>query len=650
MKIFTIAKQEWSDKRMAWGAAFVVGLLCYAAPGLLGDGQMPLQDGRAVASVSVAFIFAGFMALICGAGMIAPDLQEGRFGFFLSRPVKSAELFFGKWMGASSVSLGVGLLVLLPTSLARLSQELILPNLVPLVMLASLGSMVGHAFSTSLRARSVWMLLDAITLLLFGSEMAWFAWRLTAVNALWEWVVLLVITIILCTVGLGFVGWRQVASARTDLKGSHRVLSLGAMVVMALLGLGGWLFVWKAGHVDAKTMGPASLSRVGRQGPWLSMTTESWLPRLEGPKEDSDVLLNVETGRGIRTGWKTLMSANGNRAVWRVSTPFAKLGAEIWMAELGRVSARVRGTGIQIANPVDNMVLSADGRKLATVEGSAIVIYDLDTGLLVARGPVESALFMNVWRNRLLFVGPDLLRCYVGESTSKNSEDPISIREMDLQNGRLRETGRISLPGEGWTVIADRNPVLDLLLVTHSNNKSRQVYLCDAHTGAIKQTLAPEGENPLFRAEFLSDGSIVMAGVTGWESGNYWAKHFDATGHELTLLHLGAAPRPGPGGKRYIRLGAESKPGLVLVRTTETHDSKTYSHQHFEVDFKTNTVREISGQEYKPARSTDDLLGPVAPGSLPTRIFFGPDQALSVREGDHLRPLTKGREGAGKGR
>jgi len=651
MKIFTIARQEWNDKRMVWVAAFVVGLLCFAVPGLMGYGQLPLQDGRAIASVSVAFIFAGFMALICGAGMIAPDLQESRFGFFLSRPVNPGELFFGKWLGAALVSLGAGLLVLLPTSLAQPRQELILPSLVPLVILALLGSVVGHAFSISLRARSAWMLLDALTLLLLGTEMAWFAWRLSAMNAMWEWAVLLMVAIVWCTLGLGIVGWRQVAFARTDLKGSHRVFSLGAMAVIAILGLGGWLFVWKAGHVNPQTMGPASLSLLARQGSWVSMTTESWLPRINGTKDESDVLLNVKTGQGIRTGWKTMMSANGNRAVWRVWTPFTKQGAEIWMADLGPIDARVRRTGIQIAN---SMVLSADGRQLATVEESAIVVYNLDTGTLAARGPVDSAHYWNAWRNELLFVGPDTLRCYSHDSSSAHNGDPLSIWEMDLRNGRIRETGRINLsnhPDKSWTALLDRNPSLDLLLVLHSNNnRFVQIYLCDARTGAINQTLTPAGENSRFRAEFLLDGSIAMAGVTDWESGNYWVKHFDAKGHELALLQVGASLQPGSGIRRHIRPGGESKPGLLILRTTESTDSKTYTHQNYEVDFKTNTVREAPDQGLESLRSRDDLLGPMAPGSLPTRLRVGLDGAVSIWEDDHFRPITKGRDGAGKGR
>lgn len=644
MKIFTIAKQEWSDKRMVWGAAFIVGLLCLTIPGLMGYRHLALQDGRAIASLSVAFPLAGLMALISGAGMIAPDVQEGRFGFFLSRPVTPFQLFFGKWMGAALVSLGAGLLVLLPASLAYPGKELILPCLGPLVVIALLGSMVGHAFSTALRARTVWLLLDALTLLLLAAGATWYAWRLLAVNAFWEWVVLVMLTLMAGTIGLGIVGWRQVALARTDLKGNHRVLSIGTMAMALLLSFGGWIFVWNATHVNSKTMGPASISRVARQGPWVHMNTESWLPRMNGPRGNSDVVVNTDTGRGIRTGLSTLMSANGNRVIWQDLNPFTGGGHEIWMAELGSVEARIRRSGIRAPYlGIGQMALSADGRKLATVEGSAMVVYDLEMGVLVARGPADSAHFMNIWRNSLLFIGPDTLRCYNREPASRHDDDSISIWEMDLQSGRIRTTGRISLPGEGRTTLSDRNPTLDQLLVYRSNEKSRQIYLCDGRSGAIKQALKPEGENSYFRAEFLSDGSIAVAGVTGWGTGNYWAKHFDATGHELALLHLGAALNPGPGIRSYIRPGAETKSGVVVMRTAETHDSKTYSNQHFEVDFTTNTVRAIPEQGWEPARLGDDLLGPVVPGSLPTRLREGRDGEVSIQEGDHLRQITKGR-------
>lgn len=650
MKIFTIARQEWNDKRMVWVAAFAVGLLCFAIPGLMGYRQMPLQDGRDAASVSVAFIFTGFMALICGAGMIAPDLQEGRFGFFLSRPVKPGELFFGKWLGAALVSLGVGLLVLLPTSLAQPSQELILPGLVPLTILALLGSLVGHAFSTALRARTIWLLLDAITLLLLAAGTIWGGWRLLAVDSGWEWMVLFVSALVACIVGLGIVGWRQVALARTDLKGHHRVLSIGAMALVLLLGLGGWTFIWNAVHVNAMNMGPAFITRVARQGPWVHMMTESWLPRFEGPKGNSNVLVNTDTGRGIRIGSGPLMSADGNRAIWSAFIPFTAGNQEIWMAELGPVDARVRRSEIQAPYlGRGQMVLSADGRKLATVEGSAMVVYDLDMGTLLARGPADSAHFMNTWKNNLLFIGPDTLRCYNRESTSGHDDDSISIWEMDLNSGRIRTTGHISLPGEGRTTLLDRNPTLDQLLVYRSNEKSRQIYLCDGRTGAIKQTLKPEGENPLSRAGFLSDGSIVFAGVTGWGSGSYWAKHLDATGQELALLHLGAARSPGPGIRRYIRPGAETKPGLLILRTSESNDLKTYAHQNYEVDFKANTVRTIPEQAWEPGGLGDDLLGPVTPGSLPTRLRVGLDGAVSIREGDQFRQITKGRNEPVKG-
>ncbi len=645
MKILLIAKQEWSDKRMVWAAAFMAGLICYAIPGMMGYRQLPLQDGRAIASFSVAFPLAGIMALICGAGMIAPDIQEGRFGFFFSRPVTSFDLFFGKWMGAAMVSLGAGLLVLLPIGLAHAGRELILSCLVPLILIALLGTVVGHAFSTALRARTAWLLLDAATLLLFASEIAWAAQWLSAMNAFWEWGVLIVLALAACTAGLGLIGWRQIASARTDLKGNHRVLSMGAMAMVVLLGLGGWAFVWNALHVDVKTLGPSSLTRAARQGSWIHLMTESWLPRGDGPKGNSNVLLNVDTGRGIRTGSNTRMSADGNRAVWEVSNPFTGVGHEIWMADLGSVEARVRRTGIKGSYFGGQMVLSPDGRKLATIENTALVVYDLDTGVLIARGPVDSAELLNPWRNSFLFIGSDTLRCYVRASASTRGEDTISIREMDLQNGRIRETGTINLPGKGWTVLMGHNPSLESLLVSRTNEKSRQIYLCDARTGAIKQVLAPEGETPLFHAEFLSDGSIAMAGVTGWESGSYWIKHFDPAGRELCLIHVGTVPKSGPELKRYIQLGAETKPGVVVLRTSESQDSRTNAHQQFEVDFKTNTAREMSDQGWEPSGSSEDLLGPVIPGSLPTRLRVRQGGVVSIREGNRFSQITIGRIG-----
>lgn len=640
MKIFTIARQEWSDKRMVWGAAFVVGLLCFAVPAFMGLKGLPLEGGRAVASFTLAITLALSMALICGAGMIAPDLQEGRFGFFLSQPIQPFQVFFGKWMGAAAVSLGAGLLVLLPLGLAHPTEELILPCLGPIALIALLGTLAGHAFSTALRARTTWLLLDAVTLLSLVAMAAWGRWRLSSISAFDEQVLLFLMVLVACTAGLGIVGWRMVAMARSDLKRSHRVLSMGAAAMVALVGFGAWCFVWNVAHVSAEHMGPAILIQAARQGTWVHMHTESGLMGDLG-KRYSQVLLDTSSGRGVRSGLDAIISAQGNRAVWRARS-FNREDVGVWVADLGAGDAKVHATDIHVPNRNARMAISADGRKMATEQEDRLAVYDLDTGALLVRGPADSSRFLN-HGNDVVFIGPGLLRCYAWESGDRFHAGPVSIWEMQIENGRLRKTGTVDLPGEGQTWLWDRDPLRESVLASRVNGKTRIAYLCDARSGGIIKALNLE-EDRHCRARFLSDGSIAMTGIPTGKTGTCWIKHFDSKGRELGVLMLGGITRPQTESMRGILLGGETRQGVLIARTTDPSDPKHVKHQSFQVDFNSNTVNEIPDKGWAPDMDiwSRDLLGPFAPGSLPTRLRGDGRQGLSIQEGDHLRQITTG--------
>lgn len=117
--IWLVASFEWRAATRNWWLMLYAGLLLLLILGvaLLSTNDLSnLERGQfgrtAAAMTNIVMVLIPLFALIAGATSITPDRERGLFGYFLSHPLTTPELFFGKYLGgaaALTVVLAAGL-------------------------------------------------------------------------------------------------------------------------------------------------------------------------------------------------------------------------------------------------------------------------------------------------------------------------------------------------------------------------------------------------------------------------------------------------------------------------------------------------------------------------------------------------------------
>ena len=160
--VLAIVNRECWDKRMVLVAAFVAGLMPFAAPLLPG---VNTADGSSSVFVSAAILALGFglvLATSLGATAIGRDLGNGRIGFDLARPVSELSVWAGRLLAALGVSAAAMLIVIAPAlvvglisgSLGRSGAEFEIGDLGAIVGGLLLLVPLAHVVGVMLRRRS----------------------------------------------------------------------------------------------------------------------------------------------------------------------------------------------------------------------------------------------------------------------------------------------------------------------------------------------------------------------------------------------------------------------------------------------------------------------------------------------------------------
>ena len=188
--------------------------------------------------------------------MIARDLAERRLGFYFARPLSGSAIWAGKLAAAAALTVGAGLLVLLPatlvggppdpsgywgTSTGVFRSGFDLAVIWFGILLLTLSA--AHAVSVMVRSRSPWLLLDlaalgvtssvaGICLLILirkGAGLPIYHWQRSGPGPAGGPTLLLYVEILVALVallGLTVASGAQVTRGRTDLRRGHRTLSI----------------------------------------------------------------------------------------------------------------------------------------------------------------------------------------------------------------------------------------------------------------------------------------------------------------------------------------------------------------------------------------------------------------------------------------
>jgi hypothetical protein len=593
----------------------VVAVVLPLIPGMLAGG-LSVSELQGALAFGCALLLTFLLALFLGGSVIVSDLMERRLGFYFARPLAGWAIWAGKLAAALALVVGAGLLVFVPALLAGGSfningvwgfgdfsvtgSSLVLTWLVSLLLVL----LVTHAVSVVIRARSVWALLDILALaLVAGLVLGALRWLHSegVVFLLTYWSRRFGQLGILAWVEIGFfvslllalmlAGAFQVTQGRTDVRRSHRVLSLslwGILLTAAVLFMGTAAWTLSAGPDDLLGVTHIVASPGGR---WVAFTG----PVALRPGYDPSFLYDVDTGRSIRARFGVIslyntfdswvrFSADGRRAVWLEleNPPFPPL--TLYQIDLTRPGARPQRTSISLPAVPAGLALSPDGRRVAIYRSDRLLTVEEIGGRLLAAVHFSSSVSIP----RLAFAGKDRVRIFdsqVAFDSSKNlmlrpyPATPPDIFELDLTASPVRLVPTGSMP---------RAPQIRELTLSPDADRAFQrsrdtLELFDARSGAVLSVLG-DGQA---RGSFLDDGRIALAArVPG--------------GQELRLLSPDGRSElwrlPFPRTRTLVVADQRAGPGELRVVTSGPRPSDS-THEIWQVDLARGTARSLGRRQ-----------------------------------------------------
>ncbi|MEM7585042.1 MAG: hypothetical protein AAF560_16730 [Acidobacteriota bacterium] len=579
MNVFAaLVWREFTERRLLLLASAFLGLVPLIVPFLPGSPQIKPQDLRLATTVVVTLLFGGTVLVVLGSTIVGRDLSEGRLGFFFSRPISAWSLWTSRIVAAVLLLLASLALLTLPTALldsgvltgdrigesSQYAWPLLgfkevfalpgvmrsLPDMpsrpvrlgILLVALVTLLALI-HAASTIVRGRSAWVLVD-LTGLGATLMIGWWARNLLigeeAITALvWaEW--FLLPWILAAALAAGAV---QLARGRTDLKLGHRYLS--ATLWPALL-LGALIFYGFAQFVVASSIDDLENAIHLRASP-----DEAWLVvggRVQHRgRAEAAFLLDTATERSWRLGSLGAVHAwfdfsdDGRTAAWVRCRSFARLDCSVWAKDLADAASSPRRTPVPFDSRPNELVLNADGSRLAMVGWRRMAIYDLASGSLLAAVDVNHP-------NDTAFVTSDRIRFMELD----DGDDPPGMRlvQFDIPSRQLSEIG--NLPRSFRTLLSLRD---ERVIFTQTQPLGFGLY----DTASAQ----PVGELHLHQrlpsqVHFLADGRCVLVFRNGFEV-------------SLSVLSAAGELEYSVNGPKTLgtRFGGEIAPGRVLVGFNE---------------------------------------------------------------------------------
>jgi hypothetical protein len=587
-----------------------------------------------------------------GATFIGKELAEGRFGFYLSRPLGGTSIWLGKLLGAVLTVVCCELVLLAPLvalhwppeplNFGTLSGAATSVNLAALVLiLAPFGLMaVAHVAGIMWRARSAWIALDMAALAAAGLA-AWQAYRTVEPHLDWYYptyssfsdrlVVYIPGTISLAVVLLTSA-WVASIAGRVDLRRTHAALSVTLSVLLltasvSVLGLARWMvdtgldeLTW----VNGVSASPSSQWLAFRGG------TTRVLPLRNSflYHHPSRTLVRITPSPASPwRGTSVSFSNSGSWAAWLV--PFDGNQYQTVVADLRTDDPVISRTRLLLeAQPP--FAISDDGRWLAvrqrldlsrgeTLAGhrwGTNTVYELPSGRLAASWttPDEHESM------RPVFMLDGTVRTYVEPVQMGQKETPTDLQvfEIDTADGHVREVATVPNQESVYSILIDDPHDRVLLRGRGSGASTWTLAVLDG--GTHRRLFAVEGGPDPFAQSALSDGRIAAWRNTG---GQIELVLLDDRGETDKVIAIGRGAR--------AWIGLEPAPGrleVVIFSNVELRGSlKTV-----EIDLANGRFRVIGRDliPMLPAEQRGDAYLNPEPGSIITRCLRGRNGALKI--------------------
>ncbi len=603
-----VLRRELAERWLLALAAALLGLVPLAVPFLpLGISQAP--DARSGTATALAVIVSFVLALVLGSTVLARDLAERRLGFYFSRPLAGWAIWAGKLTGAAILALGSGLLVLLPSVLlgdrpdpsgywGPASDFALSFTLWALTVLALL--LAANAFSSMVRSRSPWLLLDLLAGTLLVGLVGAITGRLLTAGALSALAMAHAGLLVAFVLSFAAASAIQVTRGRTDPRRGHRLLSL---TLWALLGLSALAFGGYTRWVLAAT--PEDLVEIGgvvpaSAGDWIALGGSTGM--LRGGFEPN-FLLDTSSGRSflIRSqsaGWGGVtFSRDGRHAAWAQMAGRGALPVTIHRLELDRPGAEPVATPIGFSEHFPHsMVLSPDGARMACLAGERIVAQEMKDGRLLLAAPILAG---DSWSaDRLRFLDSTTLRLYRTRIEKGGTE--LRVLDFDLGTGKtIREIRVPEYDHFLWGISQDGQQLLLKSRKVELSSQEIAIAITDLRSGGPPTGIRLEGVSS--GLSFLTDGRLVIARRN---RGRLELHLLDARGKELK--------RFGFRGHR-IQLGSQPAPGLLVVMITMGPSDETW--RSALLDLESGTLRQIGEGLYQEGWPI------LPPGSVGTQLF-----------------------------
>jgi len=602
-------------RRAVFPAALVAGIIPIPMAWIMSR-NFGFSEALNTGALAFALIGGELLALYLGATVLCQDLNEGRHGFYFSRPLSGLALWAGKFTAAWTVVLGAMLVAIIPASLLGgglaslaglenplwtydVGPRILLPLWMPILVAVAVLLVMAFAHAASvMRFSSPWIILDVVMVVLLPAMAWWALRRVMTFQTPLLFVVLIVAFAASLLAGLLAAGAAQTMLGRADLRRGHRVLSLTLWTILTagVLAADGYA-LW------AVTVSPKDLRSVMRvssapTGPWVLI--EGGLKH-RGPYARASFIVNVQTGTyrsvgGTQWGSAVAFSPNGKLAV-AFETPFSfdNGPSEVVSYDLiGPEIPQPARHAITISSAWESRTaFSPDSSRLAVLSEDNLSLYELPSWKLLVVQRLSSAPSVK-GTTRLLFLDRDHLRILRGDGGPRTAPDGTTILEFNVAQKTLQETGHVSSRSYLLQLDSTRGR---MLAVFQQQGGNYQLALCDAQTGAVLKVLTEWGPHyPM--ASFMGDGRILAA-----EKGNAqsFLRLFSTQGELQRTCPLGAS--------RIAVAGPKVWGGKVVVETWE-RQTKIYD--------------EGDVRLFDPA--TGDLR--ILPGLRPTHsIWFRSDEA-----------------------
>jgi hypothetical protein len=584
-ELAAVFRRELAERWLLALAAALLGLIPLAVPFLpLGFSRAP--DARSGTAIALAVIVSYVLALVLGSTVLARDLAERRLGFYFARPLPGWAIWAGKLAGAALLAFGSGVLVLLPAMLLGDRPD---PSgywswgigqgfgsalgfaLWAMTVLALL--LAANAFSTMVRSRSPWLLLDLLAGTLLVGLFVVTTGRLLSAWALGALGMAQAGLLLAGVLSFAAASAVQVTRARTDPRRGHRLLSL---TLWALLGLSALAYGGYAWWVLAAT--PEDLVEIegvipAPAGDWIAVGGTTG--KLRGGLEPV-FLMDTSSGRSFRLQaspaiWGGLaFSRDGRHAVWLQMAGRGTFPVTVHRLELGRPGAEPVATPIGFSEHVPHsLVLSPDGGRMACLVDDRIVAQEMGNGRLLLSTPVLPGEFWSP--DRLRFLDSGTLRFYgtrMGTRMGTRLQEGRSeLRVVDFDLGTGRAVRELRVPRYDHALRAVSPDGQRVLLRSRTLTRD-DLAVVDLRTGEPPAGIL--NVEVLSDHSFLPDGRVVIARRSSparGGRGRIELRLLDDRGAELKRFDL-------PGHR--ARLGGLPAPGLLVVATTRNPSEKTW--------------------------------------------------------------------------